>query len=703
MRSSPTSRRRFAKRWAVWVAVAVTATLGLAHAQEAVVADAAVEDAVLATPVKVFGRRAPVAEKGLIDLGTVPGSGRLSVEFVAVAVSEVADYIARVGRCNVVLAEGLEGTISIRFLADTPEEALKKLALAAGASLRREALNTYRLVPLPKVSLGFSDADVVQVIKTIAKMADGNVVIADNIQGTLSLQLEDVTWRAALDNVVKTAGFELVEEANGILRIVTIETLREQRATEVFPLRYVQPPPEYRPVIDTDFAAGAPTGTETGRSFSGRGGPAGSGSAATAFPLLNAVTNVLSAVGAVEYDAYSNALVVTDIRPSIGKASEVIRLVDVRPQQVFIDVKFVATSNTDLLNYGVDYRNIDGNSNMGFSVDINGGSMSTPFPFKAGSGGWFDSVLLVDNGPPWVKYDPATGLPDPSGTFIPANGGYQYGNLRFNQFQLIMTLLKRDVNTVTLQAPKILTLDNSEATIFVGRTVRWAETFSTSNQAGGVEVGIREADNSPVNTGLQLLVIPHIVKGTDNIILELIPEDRALSGTGSTIPGFDDFDSGTAQIQLPRIASRTVVTKLRIKSGNTAVLGGLVDERHSETIRKIPFLGDIPVFGWAFKSRVIQKNKSNLLLFITAWIVSDDSDVERIHTVHRPYEGGTISDVQKMFHDVIIDDRDLSAKTMLADEAETAREFDDDDGNAASQAAREEKRVEDEDATIFTD
>ena len=288
---------------------------------------------------------------------------------------------------------------------------------------------------------------------------------------------------------------------------------------------------------------------------------------------------------------------------------------------------------------------------MGFSIDINGGSFSTLFPFNRGKGGWLDGIGIVDHGPPAVYYDEDTGLPTPAGTFIPNNGGFAYGNLRFNQFLVMLTFLKSDINTVVLQAPKMLTLDNNEASIFVGRTVRYAETFSTSNQAGGVEVGIREAEESPVETGFQLLVIPHIVKGTDEIIVELIPEDEALIGTGGTIPGFDDFVTGTSQIQLPRVGSRTVVTTVRIKSGHTAVIGGLVDERHSDTVRKIPFLGELPIIGWAFKSRLIQKDRNNLLIFVTAMIVRDDADIERIYTVHRKYDGGTVTDLEQLFQE----------------------------------------------------
>ena len=616
------------------VSAAALALAGMVYAEDVV-------------EVRYFGRRPGDARAGITELGSGAAIGRIAVEFQQVHAREVADYIAEAGGLNVVLSDDIDEEVSIRFLSETPQNALKRLAIELGGSLRREAFNTYRIVKLPLVSLQFDDADVRTVIKQIAKLADGNVVINENVQGKVSLRVENVTWRAALDNVVRTSGFQIVEEAGGgILRIVTTDTLKEQRETRVFPLRYIQPPPTYRPTIKTDFAVGGPEDDDSIRAFSGTGGSVTRGNK-TEFPLLKAVANVLSPVGKVEYDVFSNSLVATDIPPQLEKIAEVVRLVDTKPDQVFIDVKFVSTSNADLLDFGTDYQNVNGNPNLGFSVDISGGSFKTILPFNRGKGGFEDSLSIADDAPS-EAYLAGIGSP------------YAFGNLRFNQFLMIMTFLKQDVNTVIMQAPKILTLDNSEATIFVGRTVRYAETFSSSNQAGGVEVGIREADQSPVDTGLQLLVVPHIVRGTDEILLELIPEDEALTGTGTTIPGFDDFKAGETSIQLPRISSRTIVTKLRLRSGYTAVLGGLVDERESETTRKIPFFGDIPLVGWAFKSQLLQKNKSNLLIFVTCIIVRNDQDIDRIYTVHRRYDAPSVSDVDHLFREEMFDSGDGS-------------------------------------------
>ncbi|HUW59130.1 MAG TPA: hypothetical protein VMZ92_21010, partial [Planctomycetota bacterium] len=133
---------------------------------------------------------------------------------------------------------------------------------------------------------------------------------------------------------------------------------------------------------------------------------------------------------------------------------------------------------------------------------------------------------------------------------------------------------------------------------------------------------------------------PHIVGAEDKVILTVIPKAETLSGTGETIAGFDDFTNGVASIQLPRVQSSTLVTKLILQNGQTAVLGGMIEEIESENERKLPLLGDIPIIGWAFKWKSKLKGRNNLLVFITVYIVRSGSDVRDIYTVYGGKYGG---------------------------------------------------------------
>src|SRR5690606_11653226 len=132
---------------------------------------------------------------------------------------------------------------------------------------------------------------------------------------------------------------------------------------------------------------------------------------------------------------------------------------------------------------------------------------------------------------------------------------------------------------------------------------------------------VEEAPDSPVSTGFQLLVTPHVVPGTDKIMLDIIPKSESLSGTGTSTlapAGFDVFTVGAGQgegsIALPRIASSRISTKVMLRGGQTAVLGGLVTDTDSVTETKLPLLGDIPVLGWLFKNRASTRSKNTLIV-----------------------------------------------------------------------------------------
>jgi len=597
---------------------------------------------------------------------------KLYFDFKNVPLHEVADFIAtRAALTGVALEAGTENLkVTCAQYGVSPDMALRKVAASVGCGVERINATTFRIIRQKRVTLNYVDVDIRTVIKQITKLADASVTIHDDIKGKVNLQLHDVPWRDALDNVVRTAGnYVVVEEPSGILRILPLEALYHQRETRVFQLSYIQPPDNYEPLIDSEYATRTASGARRSLTYSARGPmfeKKGGGKReteearrsldelkrrqkikGTTFTLFNALMNVISPVGRFEYDVFSNAMIVTDIPSKLNEVADVIRLIDVEPAQVFIDVKFVTTGNDNLLDFGINYSGDQ--AGQGFNIQHSGGSMNTILPFKAGSGGIEEFFGLVKKGPPNIRYDPTTGLATPAGadpTFT--DNGFVFGTLDFSQFTTILSLLKQDEESTVAQAPKLMTLDNHPATIFVGSNVRFAETFSETNASGGVETGIQEATNSPVETGIQLYVEPHVVKGTDNIILTVIPQDAALTGTTSPLFGFNRFSNGQTFIDLPQVDSRTLVTKLMVRSGQTIVLGGLIDERTTDTIRKIPLLGDLPGIGYLFKSKVQTFNKNNMVIFMTVVLVSSGRDSQLIYTVHREAEAGYMNETEQL-------------------------------------------------------
>src|SRR6185436_10902574 len=247
------------------------------------------------------------------------------------------------------------------------------------------------------------------------------------------------------------------------------------------------------------------------------------------FPVLAALKKASSPGGDMEYmPPPHNILIVRDTAQVHAEIKSILALLDTEPAQVFIDVKFVSTANRDLFNLGVDY------GDRGPQVSYSGGQIPITFPFNLGAGGWEDLIIA----------DPSGEGPFVAGSQLPAT---IFGAMSFTQWSGALRMLQRDTTTEVIQAPKLVVLDGKEGTIFVGESIRYAQAKSEQGQSGGLQLSVEEADGSPVETGFQLLVQPHVIPGSNKVDLLVIPKETSLTGTGDPSvapPGFDVFTVG---------------------------------------------------------------------------------------------------------------------------------------------------------------
>ena len=212
-----------------------------------------------------------------------------------------------------------------------------------------------------------------------------------------------------------------------------------------------------------------------------------------------------------------------------------------------------------------------------------------------------------------------------------------FGALNFTTVTATLKMLQRDTKSDVIQAPKLIVLDGAEGTIFVGETIRYAEAKSEQGQAGGLQLSLAEATGSPVDVGFQLLIIPHVIPGTNNLTLEVIPKETSLSGTGQSAlapAGFDVFTVGASglegSIALPRTRSSTIVTSMLLESGQSAVIGGLTTDTDTRSDSRVPFVSAIPVIGELFKYKKHERQRRSLLVFITPQIMHGNADTEAV-------------------------------------------------------------------------
>ncbi len=568
---------------------------------------------ILSSVLALAGTRLSAQSEDVGVESQAPGSSQtlLTLRLKDRLLSDVVHSIRRKAGANIIIDDEIDETVTID-LKDVPwRRALELVAEAAKCVVVEEAGNVLKVEKPPRVYFAFENADIQNVIDTIAKISGANIVVAPEVQGTITLRLRNIPWRDALDAAVKTLGYVVVEEGRGILRVIPPSNLKEDTVTRHFQLRYVRPRSTYVPMLTSQYVR-PQVSTEMQQE-------------SATFALLEALERTMTPdLGRLEYFDANNVIIIKDTKPVVEQVAKIIESVDVEPGQVFIDVTFVTTTNNDLLEYGV---NVGDN---GWTAGLSLGQIPTRLPFNLGAGGFDDDLIAAPNGiGPFADEALNAG-----NTVIP---DVVYGALNFTQVTAALRLLRRDSSAEITQAPKLIALDHQEATIFVGETIRYAQARAEQGQAGGLTLVVEEAPNSPVSTGFQLLVIPHIVPGTDQVIMEIIPKSDSLSGTGqsSLAPaGFDVFtvgagtQGGSGSIALPRIASSTIATKIMLHSGQTAVLGGLVTDSTSETVTQLPLLGDIPLLGWLFKSRSTQKARTNLVVFVTPSIIRTAEEVQ---------------------------------------------------------------------------
>ncbi len=540
-------------------------------------------------------------------------ASRLTLKLKDRDLRDVVQSIQRKASANIIMDPGIEAAVTISLQDVHWRQALDLVAEQAGCVVTEGDGGVLKIEKPPRVYFAFENTDIQKVIDTIAKISGANIVVAPEVKGTITVRLKNIPWRDALDAAVKTLGFVVVEEERGILRVVPAANIQQDLTTEPIQLRFVRPSSVYLPFINSEYVENKRAKTQLSKGE-------------IQFTLLDSLRGMITPdVGTLEYIEETNMLIVKDTRPVVESIKKTIAMLDVEPSQIQLDVRFVTTSNEDVLDVGVSP------GGTGWTAGISLGQIPTRLPFDLGQGGWEDDVIASGTGT--GPFATETGN-DPANLTIP---DVVFGAINFQQVSATLRLLKKDSRSEIVQAPQITTLDHQTATIFVGEAVRYAQARVEQGQAGGLLLALEEGDESPVNVGFQLLATPHIVPGTDKVIMEVIPQRTALSGTGSSAiapAGFDVFEigggtsAGTGTIALPRVASSTLATTVLLRSGQSAVLGGLKTKSESETITKLPLLGDIPVLGYLFKGKVKQETMSTLLVFITPQVIRSAEDVE---------------------------------------------------------------------------
>lgn len=539
---------------------------------------------------------------------------RVSLRVESRELTEVVDYLREQSGANLVLLPGEYPKISVQLSDVSWRDALDVAAETAGCVVSVRTGGILVIERPVRVKYETTEpTDITKVIDLIGKLAGANIVVAPEVTGTISLRLNDVPWRDALDVAVKTLGFTVIEENRGILRVVDPVTLQAQMVTKSYQLRYIRPKSKFKPQIKSEFLQPIQVSQAKNDDVS------------KTFTVLEALRKALTGGGELDYVEAQNVIIVRDTAQVHDEIKQMIDRLDVEPAQVFVDVKFVSTLNNDILDLGVDY------GDNGPRVVVGGGQVPTTLPFGLNGGDWEDIIAVSELGHSAPVNDSNVAL---GSLTVPDT---VFGVLSFTGVNATLKMLQRDTKSEVIQAPKIIALDGVEATIFVGETIRYAEAKTEQGQAGGLSLALTEAESSPVDVGFQLLIVPHVVPGTNTLTMEVIPKETSLSGTGQSAlapAGFDVFTIGAGgeegTIALPRTRSSTIVTTMLLESGQTAMIGGLTTDQDTRTDSAVPYLSQVPLLGELFKHEKSERTRRSLLVFLTPTIVHTGADTEKI-------------------------------------------------------------------------
>jgi type II secretory pathway component GspD/PulD (secretin) len=317
----------------------------------------------------------------------------------------------------------------------------------------------------------------------------------------------------------------------------------------------------------------------------------------------------------------SQLIVVATDREQTDVAALILKL-DKPTRQVLIETRLIEISSNPSTTKGVDWTGTLQGQNISFGNGaLNANASSASLTTIGGAPATTTTTL------PGGRVISTTTTPSPATTTTLASepqgsssaGGFMYntltgltpaiGFLNADGVKATLSFLNQSSDAQVVSTPRVVTLDNEQATISVTRAFPiFATTAGTQGSPGGSTVTYS-------NVGIVLEVTPHI-SANDYIWMKVLPQVTSFFATVTkTVGGFinqaDEFDS------------RVIDTQVLIPNANTLVMGGMVKDSPTANYTKVPILGDIPVLGYAFRSETKTMDKQNLLIFITPTILKD--------------------------------------------------------------------------------
>lgn len=306
---------------------------------------------------------------------------------------------------------------------------------------------------------------------------------------------------------------------------------------------------------------------------------------------------ILEGAVTITADKLTNSLIIVGSPNDYETVRDVIQKLDIRRRQVYVEAAIIEMSLSKQRELGFEFNYAPNVIQSGASAPV------TPF----GGTNFGNMGNLVANGP--------AGLASTSGLTVAAiKGTFSYKGAEYLNIGALLHALQTDSDVNVLSTPNILTSDNQKAEIMVGQNVPFT-TGQTQNATTGAGSFFNTIERKDV--GIKLAITPQI-SSDDTVRLDINQEISDVVTTSAT--------NAAGLITNKRSAVTTVV----VKDHETMVIGGLIRDNVVAGESKVPLLGDIPLLGWLFKYKTTRVEKTNLMIFITPYVIKNEDDAAAI-------------------------------------------------------------------------
>jgi general secretion pathway protein D len=513
---------------------------------------------------------------------------------------------------------------------------------AAGPSPLLEKLNS---IVLPNVN--FSGMELGRVVNTLSVISEEfdqtgqtpkgvNIVLIDqaNANPTVSITLRNLTLKRVLDFITDAVGYQYEVQADAV--VVRPGGEKSSLETQFFPVSRSTVLRMTGRLTASNAAAPVPTPENEGQAIKG-------------FLQLAGVTFDGLPGATLAFDG--SQLIATQTPRNLERIRNILtRYNDVR--QVEIEAKFMEVQQGALEELGVQWNIATKPTqlNGAQAVYTTGGGINRTLAGAFNNSTSSQQISITGTGAPDGGLNVPTSAPSiPGGVLLGANAG-PLANITgiIGEFDVnaIVRALSQKSGTELLSAPKLTVLSGNPATITVAQELRYPQSYGqiqsqvgTGSLSGGGSAGVSITSGTPQefttrNVGVELKVTPTVEEDDYSVSLDLNPKvtefegfveyggpSIAISG-GTTVtvpPGFYQ----------PIFAVREVTTKVTLWDGATLVMGGLTREDVKKVNDRVPVLGSVPIIGRLFRSQGESTQKRNLLIFVTANLVSPGGSLKK--------------------------------------------------------------------------